>query len=94
MFMVSQRSVDIAPEKESQCSFLLFLPTFQIFRAECKFNSARYITTYFVVTMMCKPEHGRLVVPFGPSANNCRSEHIYSTLLWNVAVTTEQLQEK
>jgi hypothetical protein len=70
-FMFREWSVDNAPEKESQCSFTLFLPTFQTFRAEWNFSSARYKTTYFIVAIMCKLEHGRPVLPFVPSANTC-----------------------
>ena len=38
--------------------------------------------------------HGRPVLPFGPTANNCRSEHIHRMLLSDVAVKTEQHEGK
>ena len=44
--------------------------------------------------VMCRPAHGPPVLPFVPSANNCRSEHIHRMLLSDVAVTTEQHQGK
>jgi len=43
---------------------------------------------------ICRPAHWPPVLPFVPSANNCRSEHIHRTLLLDVAVTTEQHQGK
>ena len=38
--------------------------------------------------------HRRPALPFGPSANNYRSEHIHWILLSDVTVTTEQHQGK
>ena len=46
-----------------------------------------------VAAVICRPAHGPPVLPFVPSANNCRSEHIHRMLLSDVAVTTEQHQE-
>jgi hypothetical protein len=44
--------------------------------------------------VMCRPAHGPPVLPFVPSTNNCRPEHIHRMLLSDVAVTTEQLPIK
>jgi hypothetical protein len=44
--------------------------------------------------VMCRSAHARPVLPFVPSANNCRSEHIHRMLLSDVAVTREQLAVK
>jgi len=44
--------------------------------------------------VICRPAHWRPVLPFVPSANNCRCEHIHRTVLLDVAVTTEQHQKE
>ena len=44
--------------------------------------------------VMCRPAHGCPVLTFVPSANNCRSEHINRMLLFELAVTTKQLQKE
>jgi hypothetical protein len=43
----------------------------------------------FVADLMCRPAHGRPVLPFVSSANNCRSEHIPKMLLSNLSIATE-----
>ena len=48
----------------------------------------------FGAAVMCRPAHGRPVLPFGPSANNCLSEHIHRIILSNVAVTRERHRGK
>jgi hypothetical protein len=44
--------------------------------------------------VICRPGLFRPFLPFVSSANNCRSEHNHSMLLWNVTVTTEQHEGK
>jgi len=48
----------------------------------------------FGAAVKFRPAHGRPVLPFGPIANNCLSEHIHRMLLLDVAVTTEQHQKE
>ena len=44
--------------------------------------------------VMCRPAHGRPVLPFVLSANNCLSENFYRMLLSNMTVTTGQHQNE
>ena len=69
-------------------------PTFHTFPQNASAVHLAVSQTICGAAVMCRPAHWPPVLPFVPSANNCRSEHIHRMLLSDVAVTTEQHQGK
>ena len=85
--------MNIAPEKESQSGFSFILADLPHIPRGMPVSAARCITAYCGASVICRPAHGSPVLPFVPSANNCRSEHIQRMLLSDVAVTAGQHQQ-
>ena len=85
-------SVDIAPAKSISMRSVVIVADIPDIPSRMPLQCSSLYHRFFGATVMCSPAHARPVLPFGPSPNNCRSEHIHTMLLSNVAVTTEQHQ--